>query len=110
MELMERYLQAIGEHLPAKGREDTLAELRADLLDEIEEREVAANRPLTEAEIASVLEGHGMPMMVAARYLPQRSLIGPAMFPFYWYTLKASLPWVVLAYVAAQGVRIAVEG
>ena len=110
MELLDRYLQAVGEHLPVKGRQDTLAELRANLLDDIEEREEAANRPLTEAEIASVLEAHGMPIVVAARYMPQRSLIGPAIFPFYWYTLKASFPWVVLAYVALQGVRIAIQG
>ncbi|RZU38896.1 hypothetical protein BDD14_0200 [Edaphobacter modestus] len=31
MDLLERYLQAVGEHLPARGRADTLAELRANL-------------------------------------------------------------------------------
>jgi hypothetical protein len=110
MELLERYLQAVGKHLPAKGREDMLAELRANLLAEIEEREETAGRPLNEDEIAAVLEAHGMPVVVAARYLPQRSLIGPAMFPFYWYTLKKSFPLVVLAYAAVQGARILIEG
>ena len=110
MELLERYLEAVGEHLPARARQDTLAELRANLLDDIEECEALAKRPLTEAEIASVLEAHGMPMMVAARYMPQRSLIGPGIFPIYWYTMKKSFPWVVLAYVATQSVRIAIQG
>ena len=34
----------------------------------------------------------GRPMLVAARYLPQQYLIGPGMFPIYWYTLKKSFP------------------
>jgi hypothetical protein len=31
MDLLERYLQAVGEHLPARSRADTLAELMANL-------------------------------------------------------------------------------
>ena len=102
MELLERYLQAVGEHLPARGRQDTLAELRANLEAEIEGREDAAGRPLTEAEVAQVLEAHGMPVLVAARYGPQHFLIGPQLFPFYWYTLKRSFPLVLAAYACIQ--------
>ena len=110
MELLERYLQAVGEHLPAKGRQDVLAELRANLLSEIEEREDGAGRPLNDAELGAVLESHGMPVIVAARYRPQHALIGPAMFPIYWYTLKRSFPLVVLAYAAVQAVRFLIVG
>ncbi|HTF68008.1 MAG TPA: hypothetical protein VK638_35540 [Edaphobacter sp.] len=102
MELLERYLQAVGEHLPARGRADTLAELRANLEAEIEGREDTAGRPLTEAEVAQVLEAHGMPVLVAARYGPQHFLIGPQLFPFYWYTLKRSFPLVLAAYGVVQ--------
>ncbi len=110
MELLERYLQAVGKHLPANGREDMLAELRANLLAEIEEREEAAGRPLTDAEVGAVLEGHGMPVMVATRYLPQHSLIGPGLFPFYWYTLKKSIPLVLLAYGLASALSVMAQG
>jgi hypothetical protein len=110
MELLERYLQAVGEHLPAKGRQDTLAELRANLLAEMDEREEMAGRPLTEQEVAAVLEAHGMPVIVAARFRPQHALIGPSMFPIYWYTLKKSFPLVVLAYTAVQVVRFVIAG
>ena len=44
---------------------------------------------------AEVLRGHGHPSIVAARYQPQRSLIGPEIFPFYWYTIQKTLPWVI---------------
>jgi hypothetical protein len=102
MDLLERYLQAVGQYLPPKGKNDTLAELRANLQAELEGREEELGRPLNEAEVASVLEQHGRPVIVAARYLPQQSLIGPGLFPLYWFTLLKSFPLVVLAYAAAQ--------
>ena len=111
MELLERYLQAVGQYLPAKGRADTLAELRENLLAQMEGREEELGRALTQGEVADVLEKHGRPMVVAARYLPQQYLIGPAWFGIYWFTLKKSFPFVVAAYVLAQVVAaIAQEG
>ncbi|HEX7157956.1 MAG TPA: hypothetical protein VF214_02990 [Edaphobacter sp.] len=110
MELLERYLQAVGTYLPAQGRADTLAELRTNLLAQIEEREEAAGRPLTKDEIASVLELHGMPVMVAMRYRPQQSLIGPTLFPIYWYTLRRSLPLVLLAFAVVTALRLMAGG
>lgn len=104
MELLERYLKAVGEHLPARGREDMLRELRANLQAEIEGREEELGRALDGTEIAKVLEAHGMPVLVAARYGQQQFLIGPGLFPFYWYTLKKSFPLVILAYAAVQGI------
>jgi len=102
MDLLERYLHAVGQHLPAQNRADMLAELRANLEAEIEGREDAVNRPLTDAEVAQVLEAHGMPVMVAARYGPQQFLIGPQLFPFYWYTLKRSFPYVAAIYAVVE--------
>jgi hypothetical protein len=102
MNLLERYLQAVGQYLPVKGKDDTLAELRANLMAEIESREEELGRPLNEAETSSVLAQHGRPVIVASRYLPQQSLIGPGLFPLYWFTLIKSFPLVVLAYTVAQ--------
>src|ERR1700727_1880270 len=100
MELLERYLQAVGQYLPAKGKMDTLAELRENLLAQMEGREEELGRPLTQGEVADVLERHGHPVLVAARYLPQQHLIGPQWFPIYWFTLKKSFPFVALVYSA----------
>lgn len=102
MDLLNRYLQAVGQYLPAKGKEDTLAELRANLLAQMEGREEELGRPLNNSEVAAVLAEHGRPVLVAARYLPQQYLIGPGLFPIYWITLKKSLPLVALLYVASQ--------
>jgi hypothetical protein len=101
MELLERYLQAVGQYLPAKGKMDTLAELRENLLAQMEGREEDLGRPLTQAEVAEVLKKHGQPVLVATRYMPQQYLIGPGLFPIYWFTLKRSFPFLVAAYVAA---------
>jgi len=102
MDLLERYLQAVGQYLPAATKADTLAELQANLLAQIDERVEELGRPLTEAETADVLRAHGKPELVALRYLPQRSLIGPTIFPFYLFTLRKALPLVVLVYAVAR--------
>lgn len=103
-DVLGRYLQAIGQFLPLAAREDTLAELHANLLEEMDVRAEELGRPLTEGEVAEVLRSHGRPEVVAARYLPQRSLIGPALFPVYLFTLRRALPLVVAIYGVARGV------
>lgn len=110
MDLLERYLHAVGQHLPAKGRADTLTELRANLLAQIEAREEGLGRPLTEEEVAAILEKHGRPVLVATRYRPQQYLIGPGLFPIYWITMKRSFPLLLLAYAAIQVVALIFQG
>jgi hypothetical protein len=95
-DLLDRYLQAIGEHLPAATREDVLAELRANLQAQIDDSEEELNRPLTAAEVAAILKEHGRPIVVAARYLPQQYLIGPAIFPYYLMTLRKAAPFAII--------------
>ena len=109
-ELLNRYLHAVGQHLPAESRDDTLAELRANLLAQIEaqteEREEATVQRPTEPEVAAILKTHGRPALVAARYLPQRQLIGPTVFPFYWMTPRRAIPFVILIYAVARSSEI----
>jgi len=109
MELLDRYLQAVGQYLPAETRDDTLAELRANLLDQMDGRAEELGRALTEGEVAAILKAHGKPEVVAVRYLPQRSLIGPAVFPFYVMTLRRALPFVVLIYIVVSGTLFALS-
>ncbi len=99
MDLLERYLQGkFGQYLPEATKDDTLAELRANLLEQMDDRAEEVGRPLNDGDMAAILLEHGKPEKVALRYLPQRSLIGPTVFPFYVFTLrKRVLPLVVLA-------------
>lgn len=99
--LTRKYLGAVGSYLPAGQDEDILAELAANLRSEMEDREAELGRPLTAEEAETILKRHGHPMLVAGRYLPRQQLIGPAVFPFYWFTLKTFLWIAALVYVVA---------
>ena len=110
-DLLDRYLYAVSRHLPAQRRgapaqNDLIAELAANLRAQMEDKEEALGRPLTEDEQADVLRRHGHPIVVAARYQPHRSLIGPELFPFYWFTVKRVLPWVVGIWLLVTAVTI----
>jgi hypothetical protein len=105
MELIERYLQAVKFGLPKRQRDDIIAELSEDIYAQIEERETVLGRKLTEAEVEEILKQRGHPLLVANRFLPQESLIGPVYFPIYRFVLKifaygyllpATLVWIGL--------------
>ena len=93
MELLDRYLQAVKKHLPWQRQDDILAELRANLESQLEDKEAELGRPLTTSEVEAWLKQIGPPMQVAARYQPQQYLIGPAVFPTYWYVLRLAFFW-----------------
>jgi hypothetical protein len=81
MELIERYLQEIGRHLPANKRTDILSELRSSLNDSLEAH--ASGQPSEEAVI-QIIKEMGAPRKVAASYYPEgQYLIGPELFPFF---------------------------
>lgn len=88
MELLERYLQAVRFLLPRKQRDDVARELSEDLRAQIEERQDELGRPLAEDELAALLRKSGHPATLALRYQPERYLIGPRVFPLFWYGVK----------------------
>jgi hypothetical protein len=101
MALVERYLQAVKFWLPRNQKDDIIAELSEDLRSQIEDQEAELCRKLTDAEVEPILKRCGSPMAVAGRYVPQRSLIGPALFPIYSVVIRALifyflLPWLLL--------------
>jgi len=110
MESLEKFLQSVGWHLPAAARADILAELRANLEAQLEEREEQLGRPMTEAEGEAWVKALGSPVAMAARYGPQRSLIGPGLFPVYWYVLRLVFFWSTVIYLIVSGVLLAVNG
>ena len=115
MDLVDRYLQAVKLWLPARQREDIAAELREDIRSEIEEMENGLGRPLEAAELEAILKRRGRPIAAASRFGPQRSLIGPTLFPIYATALKAvAVPFIVLwlvrwAYLFATSAAVRAE-
>ena len=92
MDLLDRYLTAIRWNLPrGANADDVIAELRDVIGSRQEDREAALDRPLSTQEVSALLRDFGHPLVVAARYGTQHSLIGPDLFPFYWFALKVVL-------------------
>ena len=94
-ELIERYLQAVRFWMP-KAQPDLVAELADDLRSQVDEKEEEVGHPLNEREISAILKRCGSPITVAARLSPQQHLIGPTLFPAYWFVLKMVLLWILL--------------
>lgn len=92
MNLVEDYLRAVAILLPKDQRDDIVAELRDLVLSRVEARESELARPLRDDEVEQVLREIGHPLVVAARYRegPQ-SIVGPALYPFWVFAVKAAL-------------------
>jgi hypothetical protein len=102
MELVDRYLEAVKGYLPHNEKaqqDDIIAELKDSLLSRVEEREAELGRALNADELQALVKETGHPMLVASRYLPQRYLIGPSLYPFWWMALRAMLIAVAVVYV-----------
>ena len=106
MELLDRYLQAVKKHLPSRRQDDIIAELRANMESQLEDKEAELGRPLTTGETEDWLRQMGAPMMVAARYQPQQYLIGPAIFPIYLYVLRMVMVLAVIVYSLVSAIVI----
>jgi hypothetical protein len=106
MTLIDRYVQEIGSRLPIKQRTDIQAEIKSLIQDMLQDKSAKTGRPVDEALTIEVIKEMGKPEKVAATYLPSRSLIGPVLFPSFWWVLKISLVLVLAITViifAAQG-------
>jgi hypothetical protein len=100
--VVKLYLLQLKSLLPRAQRDDIVAEIGESIASAIEERERELGRKLDDAETSDVLKGYGHPIAVAGRYLPMQQLIGPKVFPLYWYVIQA-----VLAVLAAIGAIVA---
>lgn len=104
MELLARYLQEVRRYLPRAQQDDILAEMSDTLQSQIEDKDAQLGRPLTTEEESDLLKAYGHPKTVASRYYAQQYLIGPALFPFYLYTLK--FVFFILFALAVAGVTV----
>jgi hypothetical protein len=105
-ELLDRYIHsfALRLMLPPDKMADIAAEVRSNLESLAEDRAAELGRELTLGEMSAVLKQHGHPMVVASRYRerPGRGLIGPDLFPLYWFTLRAIFAlWVAIRVIVA---------
>jgi hypothetical protein len=95
VDLVERYLQAVNRWLPRAESDDIVAELREDIEQQIEERESALGRALSDSDVAEILKRRGHPATVAGGYQHKQYLIGPLWFPTYRMVLRLVLGWIL---------------
>lgn len=116
MDLVDRYLKAVENALPADQRQDILSELSEDIQCEMEDKQSELGRALTEEEQRALLKQRGNPLLLAARYRQDhrslaigRQLIGPVLFPFYVKVLSFNLG-ITFAIIAAIFIALGVSG
>ncbi len=107
MDIIDIYLRAVAAQLPADQRDDITAELRDEIMTRIEAREAELDRPLSEAEVEAVLRDLGHPLVVAARFgAGPHHVVGPELYPWWLFGVKAALFVLVAITVLSAVVRI----
>ena len=103
-ELLDRYIHAVKMMLPHKKMDDIAAEVRSNLESQLEDQSAALGRELRIEEVSAILKQHGHPAKAAYRYRdePKRGLISPALFSFYWFSLRTLLTlWLTVRLIVA---------
>jgi hypothetical protein len=107
MNLIETYINQVGDNLPTKDREDIKAEIRSIIEDTLDGRSQAAGRPVDDAMIVEVLKEFGTPKKMAASYLPPRYLIGPRLYPTFMMVLRIVLGIIGIVVMVKTSVNVA---
>jgi len=109
MNLLDKYIAAVGRELPRKNREDIEAEIRSTLEDMLEERK-QADGPADDAMTGELLKEYGSPSEVASKYKTHQYLIGPRMYPLFERVLRIVLAVVAGASLIGLGVALTKTG
>jgi hypothetical protein len=96
MSLIDRYIAELGKHLPMKNRTDIQKEIRSTLEDMLQDRCQKTGSEASEQMIVELLKEYGNPEDVAFSYLPERTLIGPQLYPIF-----SLVCWIALSVLAA---------
>jgi hypothetical protein len=106
MNLLDRYMQEVRNHLPRKMQADLELEIRSLIEDTLEDRSRTTGQNIDEELTAEVLKEFGPHEKVAAAYLPEKYLIGPQLYPAFLLTVRIVL--VVIAILALIGAGISI--
>jgi len=87
MDLLDRYLAAVEQELPADKRKEVGRELRANILDQLDALREASPQQSDAMLLHGVLAELGPPRQMAHRFDPPKPLIRDDHLPIYRYTL-----------------------
>jgi hypothetical protein len=114
-EMIDHYVEEVGQNLPKRLRGDVKADMRSSpedsaledsaLENSVEDRGQAAGpAPDEEQVVEMLLKEPGPPEKMAAPYLPPKCLIGPKLYPTFILVLKIILVVASVGYLIALGV------
>ncbi len=106
MELLDRYLEAVQKQLPWERQDDIIAELRANLEAQLEDRQEELGHTLTAEEAKAWVGQLTAPAIMAGRYRRQQYLIGPGLFPIYSLILRMVTFWVFIVTVIVNAIKL----
>ncbi|NDL68688.1 hypothetical protein [Anaerotalea alkaliphila] len=117
MELIDRYVHAVGKWIWTKQREEIQTELQSVLVEKLEARmsaremeeswtslSVGEREEARQEEMAKILREYGSPAKVASAYTNTNQLIGPGVFPVYTAVLRIVLFAVAIGLTVAFAV------
>jgi len=94
--LVDRYISAVSDILPARLRKDTVTEIRSLIQDALDDRSKTEGRPPDDEMMAAVLKQFGSPENIVSPYLPEKYLIGPRLFPTFLMVIRIVLPIIAV--------------
>ena len=100
--LIDRYLAAVSDLLPARLRKDTVTEIHSLIQDALDDRSKAEGREPDDKMMEAVLKEFGSPEKIVAPYLPEKYLIGPRLFPTFILVLQIVLPIIAVLVLVAS--------
>jgi len=100
--LIDRYITAVSENLPAKIRKDTVTEIRSLIQDALDDRSKTEGKAPDDEMMVAVLKEFGPPEKLAAPYLPDKYLVGPRLFPPFILVLRIALPIIFVLVLVAS--------
>ncbi len=112
LNLLERYLLAVERRLPLQGRKDIVAEIRANLMDTLEDQ-YPPEAVVDEKQMEQELRKLGSPYKVAVSYRLSDALIDPRFNPVFRFFVTFIAPIVagavflagIISFVLSRGVN-----
>ncbi|SEA50703.1 HAAS signaling domain-containing protein [Alkalimonas amylolytica] len=87
MDLLERYLAAVQQELPADKQQDVTRELKANILDQVDALREQTPEQSDEEHLLQVLQELGPPKQMAYQFHPPQPLIRADLIPLFRFTL-----------------------
>lgn len=110
MNLIDRYISAVAQQLPASRRDDITRELRANILDRLESLAEEQGRATTAADESAVLRELGHPQQIADSFLPPQTLVNATWFPIFKQCLFYGLFLVFIVQIIGFSVTMINSG